>query len=110
MDASLYRAVNRLAGRTSWMHWLFVGIARYGIALFAVALLIGWVLARNADSPDGVVAVWWTGGAALVALGVGQVIGNAVDRARPDHDRAPASVLAGVTGRAPVAHRTRRRH
>src|SRR3546814_14923554 len=30
----------------------------------------------------------------------------AADRARPDHDRAPASAAAGVSDRAPAVHRT----
>jgi undecaprenyl-diphosphatase len=97
MDASLYRMTNRLAARTSWAHWLFIGVARFGIALFAVALVVGWWQARQADSADGVVAVGWAGAAALIALAVAQVIGNAVDRARPYTAMPTAHVLTSRT-------------
>jgi undecaprenyl-diphosphatase len=97
MDASLYRAFNRFATRTGWMHWLFVGVAKYGIALFAVALVVGWWQARQADSPDGVVAVGWAGAAALLALAVAQLIGNVVDRARPYRAMPAAHVLTSRT-------------
>src|SRR5215212_10421077 len=90
MDAALYRSMNRLAGRTHWAHSLFVAMAKYGIVLFALALVVGWVYARQADSSDGVIVVVWSGAAALIALGIGQVIGNAVDRARP-YTAMPAS-------------------
>jgi membrane-associated phospholipid phosphatase len=90
MDAALYRAVNRLAAHTGWAHWLFIVVAKYGIVLFAAALLIAWWQARAAGSVDGVIAVVWTGGAALLALGFGQVVGGIVDRARP-YRAMPAS-------------------
>ena len=83
MDASLYRAVNRLAGRTGWAHPLFIAYAKYGVLLFAALLLAGWWLARRSGDIDAVAAVVWAGGAAVLALGVGQLIGHAVDRARP---------------------------
>ena len=39
MDAAAYRAVNRLSAHTAWMHWLFIAVAKYGIVLFALALV-----------------------------------------------------------------------
>jgi undecaprenyl-diphosphatase len=83
MDASLYRAVNRLATRSGWAHPLFIAYAIYGVLLFAALLLDGWWLARRSADTDAIAAVVWAGAAAVVALGVGQVIGHAVDRARP---------------------------
>ncbi|MEO5842917.1 MAG: phosphatase PAP2 family protein [Acidimicrobiales bacterium] len=65
-------------------------MARYGILMFAVALVVGWLYARRADSSDGVIVVIWSGAAALLALGIGQIIGNGVDRARP-YTAMPAS-------------------
>ncbi|MDQ1502506.1 MAG: hypothetical protein QOD57_233 [Actinomycetota bacterium] len=47
MDASLYRAINRLATRTGWAHPLFIAYAKYGVLVFAVLLLAGWWLARS---------------------------------------------------------------
>ena len=83
MDASLFRTVNRLAARTGWAHPLFIAYAKYGVALFAALLLAGWWLARRRADVDGMASVIWGGAGALVALGVAQQIGHAVDRARP---------------------------
>ena len=83
MDASLYRFVNRFADRTAFAHPLFVGYAKYGVALFAVLLLGGWWYARGNADRRSMVAVIWGGAGALTALGAGQVIGHVVDRARP---------------------------
>ena len=44
MDASLYRAINRFAARTGWLHSPLVAYAKYGVALFALALLVAWWL------------------------------------------------------------------
>jgi undecaprenyl-diphosphatase len=92
MDASLYRAVNRLAARTGWAHALFIAYAKYGVVLFAALLVAGWWLARRANI-DAVAGVVWAGAGALVALGVGQVIGHAIDRARPYAVMPTAHVL-----------------
>jgi len=83
VDASLYRFMNRLAGRTGFAHPLFVDYAKYGVALFAVLLLAGWWYARNLADGRALAAVVWGGAGALAALGVGQLIGHLVDRARP---------------------------
>ena len=93
MDASLYRAVNRLAGRTGWAHPLLIAYAKYGLVLFAALLLAGWWLARRSADIDAVAAVVWAGAAAVAALGVGQVIGHAIDRARPYAVMPTAHVL-----------------
>src|SRR5438067_12590 len=93
MDASLYRAVNRLAARTGWAHPLFIAYAKYGVVVFAALLLTGWWLARRRADIDAIASVLWGGAAALVALGVGQLIGHAVDRARPYAVMPTAHVL-----------------
>ena len=97
MDASLYRAVNRLAARTGWAHPLFIAYAKYGVLLFAALLLAGWWLARRSGDIDAVAAVVWAGAGAVVALGVGQVIGHAIDRARPYAVMPTAHVLVTRT-------------
>lgn len=93
MDASLYRAINRLAARTGWAHPLFIAYAKYGVLVFAVLLLAGWWVARSHADIDAVAAVVWAGAGAVVALGVGQLIGHAVDRARPYAVMPTAHVL-----------------
>jgi undecaprenyl-diphosphatase len=93
MDASLYRAVNRLAARTGWAHPLIIAYAKDGVVLFAALLLVGWWLTRRHADISAVAAVAWAGAGALVALGVGQVIGHAIDRARPYSVMPTAHVL-----------------
>ena len=83
MDSSLYRWINRLADRTGWAHGLFKANAGFGITLFAFLLLVSYVDARQHNDVGAVVASVWAAAAALVALGIGQLIGGAVDRARP---------------------------
>src|SRR3989442_1462443 len=83
VDASLYRWVNRLAAHTHWLHWFFIVAAKYGIVFFALALLASWWTARTANDARALGIGVWVAAAALVALGIGQLIGNAVDRARP---------------------------
>jgi undecaprenyl-diphosphatase len=83
IDASLYRAVNRFADRTSWAHGLAVADAKYGIALFALLLLAGWWRARATGDTDAIAAVLWAAAGCLVALGLNQILGHAFGRARP---------------------------
>ncbi len=83
MDGSIFRWINRLATRTGWAHWLFTTYANDGVVLFAILLVAAYVLGRQ-DGELGVVAASvWAAGSALVALGIGQLIGSAVNRARP---------------------------
>jgi len=97
MDASLYRWINRLADRTAWAHGLFKANAGYGIALFAILLLVCYIDGRQHDDLTAVAASVWAALAALVALGIGQLIGNAVDRARPYDALANVHVLVDKT-------------
>jgi len=83
MDSSLFRWINRLANRTGWAHGFFTAYAKYGIVLFAVLLVVDYLDGRQHDDLRAVAGSVWAGGAALVALGIGQLIGGAIDRARP---------------------------
>ena len=83
MDNSLFRWINRLANRTGWAHGFFTAYAKYGIVLFAVILIIAYLDGRHHDDLRAVAGSVWAGGAALVALGIGQIIGGAIARARP---------------------------
>ena len=97
MDSSLYRWINRLADRTGWAHGLFKANAAYGIALFAVLLVVAYLDGRQHDDIAAVATSAWAGAAALVALGVGQLIGGAVDRARPYETMANVHLLVDKT-------------
>lgn len=97
MDTAAFRAVNRFAQRTGWLHPVGVAFARYGIVLFGVALLVGWWLGRSRADTATVAAVACAVVAVFVALGLAQMIGHQVDRARP-YDTIPgAGVLIART-------------
>lgn len=83
MDNSLFRWINRLANRTGWAHGFFTNYAKYGIVLFAMLLVAAYLDGRQHDDLRAVAGSVWAAGAALVALGIGQLIGGAIDRARP---------------------------
>lgn len=97
MDATLYRWMNRLADHTGWAHGAFRFYANYGVVLFAVLLLAAFVDGRAHDQPGQIATSIWAGGAALVAVGLVQVIGGAVDRLRPYDTIANARVLVDRT-------------
>jgi len=78
MDGSLYRWFNRLADRTSWAHGVMKFYASNGSVVFAALILVVYVLAWWHDDHHGVAAAVWAGGAALVALLVGQVVGRPI--------------------------------
>jgi len=84
MDSRLYREINRFAVHTAWAHPVMKAFAVYAVGLFAVLLVLAWWYARRAeDSPRAVAATVWTAGAMIVGLGLNQLVGHAVDRARP---------------------------
>src|SRR6476646_4764154 len=83
MDGTIYRWFNRLADHTSWAHGAIVFYADNGIVVFGVLILLTFLVARQHDDHHGVAAAIWSGGAALVALLVGQLVGGPIDRARP---------------------------
>ena len=97
MDGSLYRWFNRLADRTSWAHGAAKFYANNGIVVFGVLILLVYVLAWRRGDHHGVAAAVWAGGAALVALLVGQLVGGPIDRARPYEVMPKAHVLIDRT-------------
>src|SRR6478735_1400991 len=97
MDNSLFRTINRLADRTGWAHGTFKANAGYGIVLFAVLLVIAYLDGRHHADLTAVAGSVSAALAALVALGVGQFIGGAVDRARPYEAMTNVHVLVDKT-------------
>lgn len=83
IDAGLFRAMNRLADRTRWAHGPMVAYAKVGIIAFAVLLLLGWWGARATGDLDQLARLLWAGAGALAAVGINQLIGSLVARARP---------------------------
>src|SRR3954453_19650306 len=97
MDGSLFQAINRFAFRTGWAHGFMRFYANNGIVLFALLLLFGYLLARHRSDLDGVAGSLGACAATLVALGLGQIIGNIIDRARPYETLANVHLLVDKT-------------
>ena len=82
-DESWFGAVNRLTRATAWLHAPARLYAEYGVVIFAGLLLLSWLLARRSGDLTRVTAALWAPLAALIALGVNQLIGAAVAEPRP---------------------------
>ncbi len=78
-DYAVFRAVNGLAGRSTALDALMVGSAKYLPYVFALALIALWLTRR----PRNELGAFLAGASALIALGIGQVIGKALPRPRP---------------------------
>ena len=83
MDTNLFWWINRFATRTGWAHGFFTAYANYGIVLFAALLIVTYLGARYHGDLRALVGSVWAAAAALIALGIGQLIGGSIDRARP---------------------------
>jgi membrane-associated phospholipid phosphatase len=97
MDGSIFRWINRFANRTSWAHGAFTAYAKYGIVMFAALLLATYIDGRQHNDLRAIAGSVWTGAAAVVAVGIGQVIGGAIDRARPYDAMTGVHVLVDKT-------------
>lgn len=97
MDRAMYRWINRFADRTHWAHGGLRFYADFGIVLFAILLLAAYIDARQHDDHAQLAASIWAGASALVALGIGQVIGGAIDRLRPYETMNDVHVLVSRT-------------
>jgi undecaprenyl-diphosphatase len=82
-DERWFRAVNRVAQHTPWLHAPARLYAEYGVVLFAVLLLWSWWQARGSGDPRRMAAALWAPVGMLIAIGVNQFIGNAVAEPRP---------------------------
>lgn len=78
----LFLDVNAFARATPALHEPFVWVAKYGVILFAAALLWSWWRSR-ADSPRTMAAALWAPCGTLLALAVNQPIGRLFHEPRP---------------------------
>jgi undecaprenyl-diphosphatase len=78
-DYDLFRAINGLAGRNPAVDAIVVACAKFLPVVFALALVGLWLTWR----PTNQRAAFLAGVSALVALGIGQLIGMALPRPRP---------------------------
>ena len=97
MDSDLFKWFNRLADRTHWANGAMRSYANNGIVLFAILLFITYLLARREADVKAVAGAVWAGASALLALLIGQGIGNIVDRARPYETLSNVHVLISRT-------------
>lgn len=93
MDASLFRWFNDLAVGSTWANGATARYASDGIVLFGALLVASYLWNRHRCDLAGVAGSVWAGAAALVALGIAQVIGALVDRPRPYASLAGVHVL-----------------
>jgi undecaprenyl-diphosphatase len=75
--------INDFARDTSWLHGIMEWLAKDGIVLLALALVIAWWIARSRRSPHQVAAAVWGALGTLIALAIAQPIAGAVDERRP---------------------------
>jgi membrane-associated phospholipid phosphatase len=97
MDWSLFHWFNRLQVHTTWANGVLRVYATDGIALFAVVIVAAWWVARRDHDQRRVAGAAWAGCAALVALGLNQVIGHLVRRQRPYLTHPGVHVLVART-------------
>jgi membrane-associated phospholipid phosphatase len=82
-DKRDFRVVHDFANSTHWLHGFMEFVAKDGIAVFAIALLVGWWLGRREGSARKVAIAVWSALAALIAVALVQPISSAADEARP---------------------------
>src|SRR5206468_879127 len=97
VDFRLFHWINRFQAHTGWAHGFFRLYAKDGVVLFAVVLLAGWWVSRSRRDLAGVAGSVWAAIAALVGLAANQVIGSAVDRARPYANHPGVHLLVSPT-------------
>lgn len=92
----LFLRINQFARETAWLHGPAAAYAMYGIALFAGLIVVGWWLARS-TGPVRMACALLTPVAALVAVGVQQLVVSRVHEARPYAVFPQALVLVSKT-------------
>jgi len=78
-----YESVNRFSQHTAWLHTPGRLYAEYGVAIFAILLLVSWWRARATGDLRLVTAALWAPVGALIAIGLNQPLGNLVAEPRP---------------------------
>ncbi len=93
-DKTLFLDVNHFARITGWLHSPMFDYATYGIALFALLLVIGYWQARR-RGPAAVAAAFWAAAGTAIAEAVAQPVNHAAAEARPWQGLPNALILAG---------------
>jgi len=79
LDYQIFRAINGFAGRSEALDTVMIGCAKYLPIVFALALVGLWLSWK----PGNQRAAFLAGASALIALGIGQLVGAAFPRPRP---------------------------
>src|SRR4051812_36250442 len=82
-DRTWFLDVNEWAQDTGWLHTPLRLYANYGIVLFAVLLLAGYLLARRTHRPAVVAAALWAPVGTILAVALNQPVASAVGEQRP---------------------------
>ncbi|HEY8651935.1 MAG TPA: phosphatase PAP2 family protein, partial [Dermatophilaceae bacterium] len=96
LDDQLLFAINSFARRTPGLHAPFLAYAKYGLALFALLLLAGVLIARR-DQARVLAAAGWACVATLLVVGLNQPVGHLFAEARPYATHPQILRLADVT-------------
>lgn len=83
IDHALFLDINDFARSTRWLQPLITTYATYGIALFAVLMLLGWWKARRRDDPSVMAAALWAPVATIIAVSVNQPVAALIAEPRP---------------------------
>jgi undecaprenyl-diphosphatase len=78
-----FRDVNDFARDTSWLHGALADYATYGVVLFGLLLVIGYLCARSTGSLPRVANALWAAGGMGVALALNQLVAHAANETRP---------------------------
>jgi membrane-associated phospholipid phosphatase len=107
-DRGDFLRVNHFARSTGWLHGPFVAYAQYGVLLFGVLLVAGYLLARSRGDALLVARSLVAGAGVLLAVAVNQPIVHAVGERRPYDQVAGVLVLVhrSVDASFPSDHAT----
>ena len=82
LNSRLFLDVNRFSRHTAWLHGVAAAYVNLAVALLAVLVLIGVLVARHRPSGAMAAAVW-AGLAGLVAVALNQPLIHALNERRP---------------------------
>lgn len=94
VDKTIFLDINHFAVHTGWLHGPMQAYASYGIAVFALLIVVGYWYARRRGAAA-VSAALWTAVGTLVAVAVTQPVNHAVAETRPWQSLPHALILAG---------------
>ena len=94
LDRQVFLHINDFARSTGWLQPVVSAWATYGIAVFAVLMLLGWWRARRRTDPAVMAATVWAPLATVLAVTINQPIAALVAEPRPYTTLAGILVLA----------------